>query len=153
MSIGPATNTAVVNNLIYDNIDRGVRLESDAFSSYVWRNVIDGNGEGVHLRGGPLDASTSNAIHGNVISYSNSRWNVSSSFVAGNVGTYNHVWNNCLYATNPDPSFNSNGGIIGASSTRGFDVVPADARGAAVRRPRRARLPPRGRQPVPRHER
>ena len=111
----------MVNNLIYDNIDRGVRLESDAFSSYVWRNVIDGNGEGVHLRGGPLDASTSNAIHGNVISYSNSRWNVSSSFVAGNVGTYNHVWNNCLYATNPDPSFNSNGGIIGASSTRGFD--------------------------------
>jgi arylsulfatase A-like enzyme len=120
--IRAATNTAVLNNLIYDNVDRGVRLETDSFSSYVWRNVIDGNGEGVYLAGDATNASASNAIHANVISYSNSRWNIGSSFDAGNVGAYNHVWNNCLYATNPDASFNGSGGIVGASSTRGFTV-------------------------------
>jgi arylsulfatase A-like enzyme len=118
--IRSATNTAVLNNLVYDNVDRGVRLEPDAFSSFVWRNVIDGNGEGVLLAGDATEASTSNAIHANVISYSNSRWNVGSSFDSGNVGAYNHVWNNCLYATNDDASFNSNAGVVGPSATRGF---------------------------------
>lgn len=115
-----ATYTAIVNNLIYDNVDRGVRLEPDATSSYVWRNVIDGNGEGVLLAGDASDASDSNAVHANIISYSNSRWNIGSSFDSGNVPAYNHVWNNCLYATNEDTAFNASGGIVGASATRGF---------------------------------
>lgn len=117
-----ATYTAVLNNLIYDNVDRGVRLEPDATSSFVWRNVINGNGEGVLLAGDASDASESNAVHANIVSYSDSRWNIGSSFDAGNVPSYNHVWNNCLYATNEDTSFNANAGIVGASATRGFGL-------------------------------
>ena len=38
-------------NLIYDNVDRGVRLEPDATGGAVMRNVIDNNGEGVFFGG------------------------------------------------------------------------------------------------------
>jgi arylsulfatase A-like enzyme len=55
-----------------------------------------------------------------VISHSNKRWNVGSLFDAGKVGEHNHVYNNCLYATNREASFNASAGIVGASSTRGF---------------------------------
>jgi arylsulfatase A-like enzyme len=120
--VSAATYTAVIYNLIYDNVDRGVRLEPDALSGTVLRNVIDGNGEGVQLAGDSATAPTSNTIHRNVISSSNSRWNIGSSFSSGPVGAYNHVWSNCLFATNVDASFNTTGGIVPPSPTRGFTV-------------------------------
>jgi arylsulfatase A-like enzyme len=117
-----ATHLTVSQNLIYDNVDRGVRLEPDAIGGTVFRNVIDGNGEGVLLAGDTATAPTSNTVHRNVISGSSNRWNVGSSFVASNVGAYNHVWSNCLYATNVDAAFNTTGGIVPPSPTRGFAV-------------------------------
>ena len=153
--IRAATNTAVLNNLIYDNIDRGVRLETDAFSSYVWRNVIDGNGEGV-LLGGRLGrrASTSNAIHANVISYSNSRWNVSSSFDAGQRRRLQPRLEQLPVRDQPGRLVQhrrtaSSGRRAPAASTRYRQTLgePQYADRDA------ARLPPCGRQPVPRHER
>jgi arylsulfatase A-like enzyme len=115
-----ATNTTVLYNLIYDNVDRGVRLEPDADGGMVFRNIIDSNGEGVLLAGDSTAASSSNVIHKNVIAYSNQRWNLGSSFTSGSVGTFNHVWSNCFKAGNADTSFNPGGGIVGPSATRGF---------------------------------
>ena len=37
----------IVDNWIYDNADRGVQLFPDAQGTYVARNVIDRNGQGV----------------------------------------------------------------------------------------------------------
>ena len=120
--VSAATHTAVLRNLIYDNVDRGVRLEPDATGGTVMRNVIDNNGEGVFFGGGATTAPTSNVIHRNVIANSNARWNIGSSFPSGPAEAYNHVWKNCLYATNPDTSFNTMGGIVTPSPTRGFAV-------------------------------
>ena len=37
----------ITDNWIYDNADRGIQLFPDAQGTYVARNVIDGNGQGV----------------------------------------------------------------------------------------------------------
>jgi arylsulfatase A-like enzyme len=124
--ISAATNTTVLYNLIYDNVDRGVRLEPDAVAGTVFHNVIDGNGEGVLLAGDSATAPTSNTVNRNVISGSSSRWNIGSSFGSGPVGAYNQVWNDCVFATNVDASFNAGGGIVPPSPTRGFTVYDSN---------------------------
>jgi arylsulfatase A-like enzyme len=115
-----ATNATLRNNLIFDSIDRGVRMDPDAFSSYVVKNVIDGNGEGVLFAGDASTASTSNAVHYNVISNSNVLWNLGSAWAPGLVGSFNHTWNNCVHATNLDPNYDARGGVAPESPTRGF---------------------------------
>ena len=87
--------------------------------SDVLRNVIDNNGEGVFFGGGRDHGVDLERVHRNVIANSNSRWNIGSSSRQRRP-PYNHVWNNCLYATNPDASFNSDRRHHRAVATRGF---------------------------------
>jgi hypothetical protein len=96
-----ATGARIIDNVIYDNADRGVQLYPDAQSTYVARNVIDGNGEGVLIAGGAEDygpqVSSDNVIEHNVITNSSQRNNVESHWGAGIVGERNVVRQNCIF--------------------------------------------------------
>jgi hypothetical protein len=96
-----ATGVRIVENLIYDNADRGVQLYPDAQSTYVARNVIDGNGEGVLIAGGAEDfgpqASSDNVVEQNVITNSSQRYNVEWHWGSPIVGERNVVRQNCIF--------------------------------------------------------
>jgi hypothetical protein len=87
----------VRGNWIWDNADRGVQMYPDAQRSVIVRNVIDSNGQGV-IFGGNNRASSKNVVRQNVISNSNVRFNVESSW-AGPVGKRNLVRDNCVWAS------------------------------------------------------
>lgn len=80
----------IVGNWIYDNADRGVQLFPDAQDTYIARNVIDGNGQGVLFS---YDSS-GNVVEHNVISNPVVRYNLESfeTRAGGNVARRNCVW-------------------------------------------------------------
>ena len=90
----------ITDNWIYDNADRGVQLYPDAQRTYVARNVIDGNGEGVVF----ARRSAHNVVEHNVISNSLVRYNVEDYELSGDG---NLVRRNCLWS----PGFGGNPGI------------------------------------------
>ena len=96
-----ATSATIVDNQVFDNADRGLQLYPDAQGSYIARNAIDGNGEGVLIAGGSEDygqqASNDNVIEQNVITFSTQRNNVESRWDAALVGQRNVVRDNCIY--------------------------------------------------------
>lgn len=109
-----ARNARVVNNLIYDNADRGIQLYPDAQGTVIANNVIDGNGEGIIFSGAGGLASSDTTVTGNVISNSSIRANVESWYPAGNpVGRRNVVSGNCLWS----------GAAGNVSRAGGFDAV------------------------------
>jgi parallel beta helix pectate lyase-like protein len=88
----------ITGNWIYDNADRGVQLFPDAQRTYVARNVIDGNGEGIVF----ARESAHNVVERNVISNSVIRYNVEDYDLSGGG---NVARRNCLWS----PSFGGNG--------------------------------------------
>jgi hypothetical protein len=80
----------ITGNWIYDNADRGVQLFPDAQGTYVARNVIDGNGQGVVFS----RKSANNVVENNVLSNPLVRYNIESYELtgAGNVARRNCVW-------------------------------------------------------------
>jgi nitrous oxidase accessory protein NosD len=80
----------ITDNWIYDNADRGVQLFPDAQRTYVARNVIDGNGEGVVFS----RKSANNVVENNVISNPVVRYNIEDFELrgAGNVARRNCLW-------------------------------------------------------------
>src|SRR5205807_1338240 len=60
--VSNATDTKVLDNVIYANADRGVQMYPDAKRTTVQRNVIDGNGQGVMFSGASDSASTDNLV-------------------------------------------------------------------------------------------
>jgi nitrous oxidase accessory protein NosD len=95
--VGMARDTRIVRNRIYANADYGVHMYPDAQRTYVARNVIDRNGEGV-LFGGTIEvAPRDNLVEHNVITNSRRRYNVESHFVPGGpIGQRNVVRENCI---------------------------------------------------------
>jgi parallel beta-helix repeat protein len=94
--VSDATDTQILDNVIYDNADRGVQLYPDAQRTTVSRNIIDGNGEGVLFSGSSGSASSNNTVSNNVITFSKLRYNVES-YWGGTPGTGNVATNNCVY--------------------------------------------------------
>jgi parallel beta-helix repeat protein len=93
-----ARGARIVDNLIYDNADRGIQLYPDAQDTVVAHNVIDGNGEGMIFSGEGGSASSGNRVTDNVITNALLRFNVESWWPVGNpVGTGNIVERNCLW--------------------------------------------------------
>ena len=80
----------ITDNWIYDNADRGVQLFPDAQRTYVARNVIDGNGEGVVFS----RKSANNVVENNVISNPVVRYNIEDFELrgVGNVARGNCLW-------------------------------------------------------------
>jgi parallel beta-helix repeat protein len=92
-----STNAKIVNNVIYDNSDRGVQLYHDSQGTLVSNNVIDGNGEGILFAGDYGYASSNNTIEDNIITNSVERNNVESWWPSGNpIGHNNVVRENCI---------------------------------------------------------
>ena len=87
----PAYGTRITRNWIYDNADRGVQLFPDAQRTYVARNVIDGNGEGVVFS----RKSANNVVENNAISNSVVRYNIEDYELSG---TGNVARRNCLWS-------------------------------------------------------
>ncbi|MCW2920654.1 MAG: hypothetical protein JWL76_528 [Thermoleophilia bacterium] len=88
----------IVNNVIFDNADRGIQLYPDAQGSLIAGNLIDGNGEGIIFSGAEGFASSRNVVIRNVISGSQLRSNVEHYWEQGprRVGVGNVVARNCL---------------------------------------------------------
>ena len=93
----------IVDNWIYDNADRGIQLFPDAQDTYVARNVIDRNGQGVIFS----RTSAGNVVEHNVIAHSRLRWNLEDFELTG---TFNVARRNCIWTTRLD-SYARNGGI------------------------------------------
>ena len=80
----------ITENWIYDNADRGVQLYPDAQGTYVARNVIDGNGQGVIFS----RESANNVVEANVITNPVLRYNIEDYQLSGggNVARRNCLW-------------------------------------------------------------
>jgi hypothetical protein len=102
----------VLNNVIYDNADRGVQMYPDAQHTLIKGNVIDGNGEGVIFSGAGGSASNDNVVENNVITNSVIRHDVES-WYPDLIGTGNKVRNNCIFGGNQGPLSNGYGFDIG----------------------------------------
>ncbi len=79
----------------------GVHMYPGADGTLVEHNIIDGNQGGVIFAGEGSKASDSNTVRNNVITGSNPRWNIESSWSGGAAGTGNTATANCLYSTGP----------------------------------------------------
>jgi parallel beta-helix repeat protein len=112
-----STDARILDNVIYDNSDRGIQLYHDAQGTLVRGNVIDGNGEGIIISGDYGYASNDNIIDDNIITNSRERNNVESWYPSGNpIGHGNIVRNSCIGGGVRD---SGNGGI---ASQWGFKV-------------------------------
>jgi nitrous oxidase accessory protein NosD len=113
--VSEADDTQIVDNVIYDNVDRGVQLYPDAQRTTVRGNIIEGNGEGIIFSGDDGTASNDNVVEHNVIASSNIRSDVESWYPSGNPkGTGNVVRSNCLTKA-PDASsggFTATGNLV-----------------------------------------
>ena len=80
----------ITENWIYDNADRGVQMYPDAQGTYVARNVIDGNGQGVIFS----RESANNVVEANVITNPALRYNIEDYELSGggNVARRNCLW-------------------------------------------------------------
>jgi parallel beta-helix repeat protein len=94
--LSDANDVQILDNVIYDNADRGIQLYPAADRTIVRGNIIDGNGEGVIFSGEGGDTSDDNVVENNVITNSKIRFNVES-WYPNSSGTGNVARNNCLY--------------------------------------------------------
>jgi parallel beta helix pectate lyase-like protein len=88
------------NNLLFDNPGGwAVHLYPDADGTLIEGNVIDSNEGGVIFAGdGSGDTSDGNVVRENVITHSDPRWNIESSWSGGPEGRGNLAERNCLYS-------------------------------------------------------
>ena len=109
--IAHAVGTVIRGNWIYDNADRGIQQYPDTQGSTIAGNVIDSNGQGVNFGGDDSgQCSNNNLVQDNVIANSTLRWNVYSG-AQGPDCTGNVVRDNCVYASNGNDFYNSDGGV------------------------------------------
>jgi hypothetical protein len=80
----------ITDNWIYDNADRGVQLFPDAQDTYIARNVIDGNGQGIIFsRESAHNLAENNVISNPVLRYNIEDWELTG---GGNMARRNCVW-------------------------------------------------------------
>jgi parallel beta-helix repeat protein len=105
-------DTQILDNVIYDNADRGIQLYPNADRTIIRGNILDGNGQGIIFSGVGGETSDDNVAENNLITNAKLRYNVESYYPDG-TGTGNFARNNCLY-----------GGARGnVSSQVGFSAV------------------------------
>src|SRR5919202_6432600 len=107
-------NVQILNNVIFDNADRGVQLYPDAQHTLIKGNVIDGNGGGVIFSGAGSTASNDNVVENNVITNSKLRHDVES-WYPDLIGSGNKVRNNCVYGGKQGPLSGGYGFDIGTN--------------------------------------
>jgi nitrous oxidase accessory protein NosD len=112
-------DATIVDNWIHDNADRGVQLYPDSQRSYIARNVIDSNGQGVIFS----RESAGNVVEHNIISNAMLRWNVEQHELTG---TGNFARRNCVWAT--AGRYSENGGVQPTADFVTFKNDVADPR-------------------------
>jgi arylsulfatase A-like enzyme len=105
-------------SLVYDNTSAGLRLDPDADSSFVRKNILDGNQSNILLGGDSVNYSSSNIITHNIVSNpAAGGWNIRSTWSALNKPPYqlNNIRYTCAFA---------DGRAFGAidSSSQGFNL-------------------------------
>jgi hypothetical protein len=100
---GDGTDWQVYDNVIDHNADRGFQSHG-CQNARLFYNVIDSNGQGVNY----TTSASGNRYARNVISNSKLRWNAETWSLTG---TGNVFAQNCVWASNPDSRYNSNGGV------------------------------------------
>jgi parallel beta-helix repeat protein len=93
-----STGAQILENVIYNNADRGIQLYPDAQQTVVERNIVDSNGEGIIFSGDFGTASDNNTVAHNLITNAKLRDNLESWYPAGNpTGQGNAVHDNCVW--------------------------------------------------------
>lgn len=93
-----AFGTRITNNVLWQNQSRGIQLYPNANGSYIARNVIVANGEGVIFSGNHGYASSNNRVVDNLIAHSRTRYDIEHWWPAGNpVGRGNLAARNCVW--------------------------------------------------------
>lgn len=93
-----STGAQILENVIYNNADRGIQLYPDAQQTTVEHNIIDSNGEDIIFSGDFGTASSNNTVANNLITNATIRADIESWYPAGNpVGQDNTVHNNCVW--------------------------------------------------------
>jgi glycosyltransferase involved in cell wall biosynthesis len=103
----------IVENVIFDNSQRGIKVGPDSQGALIRENVIDGNPLGLNFSGDGTHASSNNRVELNVISNATRWWNVQT-YWPGPVGSGNLVRRNCVHGGNRDSYYNQSGGISDA---------------------------------------
>lgn len=100
-----ATNTQIVDNVIVDNVDRGIQLYPNSTGAVITGNVIANNGEGVIFSGEGSTSSNGNVLEHNLIVNSQIRRDVESWYPSGTPrGVGNVVRANCVSSRGIDTS-------------------------------------------------
>ena len=97
-------NGEILDNVVFDNADRGIQLYPDARLTTVVNNTVDGNGSGIVLS----ERSAGNRVRDNVFTNSVVRWNAETFNLSG---AGNRFAGNCVRAGNRDPDYDENGGV------------------------------------------
>jgi arylsulfatase A-like enzyme len=114
ITLGRSTYASLQGNLLYDSHGVAVKLSADADGNYLYRNIIDGNAQGIFLAGASGRFPEGNFMDSNVIANSTGKWNLSYSQMPGPAG--NFLSQTCAYQAG-----NSNGGLLTAPP-RGWAV-------------------------------
>jgi parallel beta-helix repeat protein len=95
--VADADYTRIVNNVIFNNTDRGVQLYPDAQGTVIEHNIIDENGENIAF-GGERTSTNNSLVAFNLITNSTIGFDVQSYFPGGTpVGVNNVVRDNCIF--------------------------------------------------------
>lgn len=121
--VARADDTRIVDNVIFDNADRGVQLYPNAARTTVSGNIIHGNGVGLIFSGAGGETSSRTTVTGNVVAASRIRADVESYYPPGTPrGRANVVRGNCIFG-------GRRGAIDGAAGGfSAFDNVESDPR-------------------------
>ena len=94
----------IIDNVVYDNADRGIQLYPDAHGTLVLHNTVDGNGSGVVYS----ERSSGNRVRDNIFTNSVVRWNAETFNLWGRGNLFA---GNCVRAGNRNSRYNENGGV------------------------------------------
>ena len=94
----------IVDNVVYDNADRGIQLYPDAHGTLVLHNTVDGNGSGVVYS----ERSSGNQVRDNIFTNSVVRWNAETFDLYGHGNLFA---GNCVRAGNRNREYNEHGGV------------------------------------------
>jgi parallel beta-helix repeat protein len=120
--IAEAYDTVIRNNRIWGNADRGIQLFTKVEGTRITGNVIDGNGTGVIFGGMEGIMATDTVVEHNLITNSNVRHNIESSFDdATRPANDNIVRDNCIH--HADDWYDEADGSGIQSPQLGFDAT------------------------------
>lgn len=121
-------NAQILDNVIYDNVDRGIQLYPDAQGTVIRGNIIDDDGEGIIFSGAGGTASSNTTVDHNIVSNAAIRSDVESWYPVGTApGTNNVVQSNCIVPGVGGGINASNGGFTFSSNATVRDALYVNA--------------------------